>query len=149
MGEDQRHIYRLLPQEFFPMVQFPPISLCPPRLKAATQQSFGAAASNDDKFRFCSCRHALDQPAPPGVLYLFNVRRVEKNWIAPLQVLLDNRVKRLVEMGAQLLIGSAVPRMREKGIYNVIIVEIHRPETAQNFSRQGGLSGTGHSHDQN
>jgi hypothetical protein len=41
-----------------------------------------------------------------------------------------------------------MPSMRKKSIDNVIVVEVYGPETSENFSCQGGLSGPGHSHDQ-
>jgi hypothetical protein len=39
--------------------------------------------------------------------------------------------------------------MEKKRIYDVIIIEIDSPETQEDFSCQGGLSGPGHSHEQN
>jgi hypothetical protein len=53
------------------------------------------------------------------------MRHVEKNRIAQLQVLLDNRVERLVKMRAQLFVRSAVSRMGEKSIDNMVVVKIN------------------------
>jgi hypothetical protein len=39
--------------------------------------------------------------------------------------------------------------MEKKRIYDVIIIEIDSPEAPEHFFCQGGLSGPGHSHEQN
>jgi hypothetical protein len=125
MGKRHRRLDRLLCQKFFPVSQLPSVPLFAPGMKPCTQRAFGTKTPNTDNSRFRSHRYSLKETAPSRHLDLFDMRHVEKNRIAQLQVLLDNRVERLVKMRAQLFVRSAVSRMGEKSIDNVVVVKIN------------------------
>jgi hypothetical protein len=73
----------------------------------------------------------FDKSAPAPFLHLLDMGRIHQNRVARFQVRFCDGIKYLVKAGPQFFVRFSAPGLREKGVGNVIVIEIHCSQAVQ------------------